>query len=523
MVTVGVPYAINGGPTITVQGPSGETARVLVAKGFIVPFTNEFPDSDPFHAQLDAQIAALEASGFPANNAVEMLYVDVALDGSVQDISSLFDFTQVPQFDRSVTAQTNEFGELNEGGLPLGIVASVIDPATDQSLGPVTSPIHLTFEGNDPPDIDPIDDITIDETQEAAFLINATDPEGDPVTLSVAVVRDSDSAVVDPGDYTFIDTGDGPGSFSWLTDDADGGPSPVPVTADDTFSQSQEVLSLTVNDPGVELFGAAVLTVNNGNNDIEGSNFGDGSWAISNVGDKNIAFIEIDVTDALFPDAVFDPFGLAGDQLGKLFSPNGGDGGTGLVIPVGGFDEDAIGITYLGAGGSEGFEKVRLEFTDFNPGETLNFSIDMDPNSIAGAIKSTLDSGAVLAGAGQWDVGGVGGAELAGSLFTVGYTDATESTGQLQGQGTGGQMGAEAARSPASPRVPSSAGRRPTPTPIPGTRSSRRRSRASASSMTSPRPRPGRRSTSTRSGSAASPRCTASPTSPPGSPSTGES
>lgn len=191
--------------------------------------------------------------------------------------------------------------------------------------------------------------------------------------------------------------------------------------------------------------GAATLTINNGSNDIEASNYGNNSFQITNVGDKNIAFIELDVSDALLPDAVFDPFGLAGDDVGKILTlNNGSDGGTGLVVPPGGFDEDAINIVYLGAGGIDGYEKIRLEFTDFNPGETISFGVDMDPNSIAGSQKSTLDSGAPLAGAGNWDVGGIGGAELSGSLFTVGYADGTSSTGQLQGQGTGEQMGSEA-------------------------------------------------------------------------------
>ncbi|GAB5378278.1 MAG: hypothetical protein AcusKO_47400 [Acuticoccus sp.] len=191
--------------------------------------------------------------------------------------------------------------------------------------------------------------------------------------------------------------------------------------------------------------GAATLTVNNGSNDIEASNFGNNSFEVSNVGTKNIAFIEIDVSDALLPDAVFDPFGLAGDDVGKIFTlNNGSDGGTGLIVPPGGFDEDAIDIVYLGNGGLDGYEKIRLEFNDFNPGESFSFGADMDPNSIAGSEKSTLDSGASLAGAGLWDVGGIGGAELSGSTFTVGYTDGSTSVGQLQGQGTGQQMGAEA-------------------------------------------------------------------------------
>ncbi|UMA66195.1 Ig-like domain-containing protein [Roseivivax marinus] len=196
---------------------------------------------------------------------------------------------------------------------------------------------------------------------------------------------------------------------------------------------------------GTPTVGAATLTVNDGATNIEQSNFGNGSFQIQNVGDKAIAWIELDVTDAILPDAVFDPFGLAGDDVGKIVTLNGGtDGGTGLIVPSGGFGAGAEGITYLGTGGIAGFERLRLEFDDFTPGKSISFGVDMDPNSIAGSDKGTLDSGASLAGAGLWDVGGIGGAELSGSTFTVGYTDGSTSTGQLQGQGADAQMGAEA-------------------------------------------------------------------------------
>jgi hypothetical protein len=39
--------------------------------------------------------ATLAATSFPANNAVVQIAVDVLLDGTIQDITSLFDFTDV--------------------------------------------------------------------------------------------------------------------------------------------------------------------------------------------------------------------------------------------------------------------------------------------------------------------------------------------------------------------------------------------------------------------------------------------
>ena len=176
--------------------------------------------------------------------------------------------------------------------------------------------------------------------------------------------------------------------------------------------------------------GAATLTVNNNNDDIQISNFGNGSFVLTNTGTKDIVSFEIDVTNALYPDSVFDPFGLAGDLTSKAMTINGGSA-TGVMEPSGGY--------YVGAGGVLGFEGVQLEFdpnTDggFNPGESVAFAVDMDPNSIAGAEKGTLDSGADPAG---WDIGGISGAELIGSTFTITFADGSTATGQLQGQTDG--------------------------------------------------------------------------------------
>ncbi|MDJ0589487.1 MAG: hypothetical protein QNJ72_05750, partial [Pleurocapsa sp. MO_226.B13] len=173
--------------------------------------------------------------------------------------------------------------------------------------------------------------------------------------------------------------------------------------------------------------GAAVLSVTADSNDVQISNFGSNSFEIVNTGDKKITQIELDVTNALYPDTVFDPFGEAGDTVAKELTINT-DGGTGVVA--------APGDSYLGTGGTAGFEAIELTFDEsvdggFESGETVGFSVDMDPNSIAGADKSPLDEGSNP----TWDVGGVSGAELIGSTFTVTFDDGTTATGQLQGAG----------------------------------------------------------------------------------------
>ncbi|MEM6487072.1 MAG: tandem-95 repeat protein [Pseudomonadota bacterium] len=298
----------DGGPQILVQGPAGETARILVTKGFIVPFTNEFADTngaafDPvnvYHDQLDAQIAALEASGFPANNAVEMQYVDIALDGTVQDISSLFDFTQVAAFDLSVPDADNEFGVLDEAQLPLGIVAGIVDPSNDQPKGPVTSPIHLTFAENAPPVIGAIADVTIDEGAEASFAVTATDADEDPITLSVVLTRDIDDSVVDPSEYSFTDNGDGTATFSWLTDEPDDGAYTAAVSADDGVNATVLPVAIIVNEIA-ETTQTVLYRVNAGGAEAAASDSGP-AWSADTLA-QNSPFLVNAGSNNVFPSS----------------------------------------------------------------------------------------------------------------------------------------------------------------------------------------------------------------------------
>jgi hypothetical protein len=178
--------------------------------------------------------------------------------------------------------------------------------------------------------------------------------------------------------------------------------------------------------------GAATLAITPGGG-IQKSNYGAGSFQLTNTGDKEIASVTIDVSGALYPDAVFDPFGKAGDSTSKPLTIDS-SGGTGVETPNKG--------SYIGKGGEDGYEAIKLDFSPstsggFDPGETVGFSIDMDPNSVAGSEKGPLDRGASP----KWDVGGVSGAELAGSRFEVTFTDGSRATGQIIGDGS--QSGAK--------------------------------------------------------------------------------
>jgi hypothetical protein len=193
------------------------------------------------------------------------------------------------------------------------------------------------------------------------------------------------------------------------------------------------------------LLGSATLSINISSNNVQISNYGVNSFQITNTGDKKIARIDIDVTSALYPDSVFDPFGLAGDTAFKALTIDT-DGGTGVVSPNSYFP-------YIGLGGTAGYKGLNLLFNEaanggFNPGEIVGFSVDMDPNSVAGSAKGPLDAGTNP----FWDVGGVSGAELIGSTFRVTFTDGTTANGQLQA--VGNQGGSQGLASQVSPNLP---------------------------------------------------------------------
>jgi hypothetical protein len=80
------------------------------------------------------------------------------------------------------------------------------------------------------------------------------------------------------------------------------------------------------------------------------------------------------------------------------------------------------------AGGDDGFQRLTLEFDDFQPGETLTFGSDGDPTSIKGAdndVQNTL-------------AGPVSGAELSGITVTVTFADGTSETIRTFGDGSAG-------------------------------------------------------------------------------------
>ncbi|MEM6693094.1 MAG: tandem-95 repeat protein [Pseudomonadota bacterium] len=267
----GVGTYSDGGPAIIVEGPAGATVRVVVAKGIIQPVTNEFfNSSDPadqsFGPVLDAQLAALAASDFPANNAAEFLTVDVVLDGTAQNISNLFDFSQVSEGAPLA---------VNEAQVPLGVVASLIDPDNnDLPLGPVTDAVYLTYAENNPPTIDPVDDVTVDEGDTVVVTVMPSDLDGDLQSVDIEIVRDSDGAIVDPGAYTFEDLGNGDYALTWQPGEADDGSYTATVSASDNAATTTETFAINVNELPDPQPGDVLYRVNAGGNEVAATDGG---------------------------------------------------------------------------------------------------------------------------------------------------------------------------------------------------------------------------------------------------------
>ncbi|MEL6566878.1 MAG: putative Ig domain-containing protein [Pseudomonadota bacterium] len=193
--------------------------------------------------------------------------------------------------------------------------------------------------------------------------------------------------------------------------------------------------------------GSVILTIMDGVNNVRSSNFGANSFELKNTGDKQVAAVFIDVRDAVYGDSVFDFDGSGGDTAAKPFDVNSETGdGTGALFEA--------GETYLlpgtqpipntsggGVTAGGGFRGLLIKFdgsdSGFENGEMVGFSGDMDPNSIAGLLKgSGADSGVDDGAIDGWDVGGVSGAELIGSKFTVVFDDGSTATGYLHSDGS---------------------------------------------------------------------------------------
>lgn len=176
----------------------------------------------------------------------------------------------------------------------------------------------------------------------------------------------------------------------------------------------------------------AIVQVTPGD-ELGASTYGDNSFIINNTGDDDILNISINTSSSFMMDVVFDPVGTAGDSVAKCLSA-GNAGNTssavGLTVPGNGGSDSADCISVFqqphnGINNAEGFDVLNLNFTDFNPGESFAFGVDIDPTT----IKGDLSSG---------DAGSISGFELIGATVSIEFASGVVYTTSLYDEGSVG-------------------------------------------------------------------------------------
>ncbi len=449
--------AVDPGATVppSISGGIFDTERWDASGGSEMQWAFDVPTAGLYEVRLYL------GNGFGGTNDPGERVFDVAIEGSVP--SNLDDIDLSAQFGHQVGGLISNTVNVSDGILNIDFLHGIENPLVNgveilqldggTPMMPTVSIVggpYTVEEAAPQVQISLLTDITVpsDETVDVTFEIvpGSAMPQMDYEYLSATATFDDQTGV-----YTDTVTIAGSSSDATVLIDI----------VDDILAESDEAFTVNLTEVSSNALigtdtatvtiedddstnGEAVLNITVDSNNVQVSNFGNNSFQITNTGDKKIAQVNIDVTNALYPDTVFDPFGLAGDTISKPLTINT-DGDTGIVGPS--------NDSYVGTGGTAGYEAIQLVFDEtvnggFEPGETVGFSIDMDPNSVAGTEKSQLDAGSDPA----WDVGGVSGAELIGSSFTATFDDGTIATGQLQGAGN--QAGSQAFASQSSPELP---------------------------------------------------------------------
>ncbi|WP_435345838.1 malectin domain-containing carbohydrate-binding protein [Haloarchaeobius sp. HRN-SO-5] len=263
-------------------------------------------------------------------------------------------------------------------------------------------------------------DATVDESPTASLSVSPQNPTaGEQVTLDASGLTDPEG-----DDLTYSWVIDGQHDHDWHDSTVEyafqtAGDHTVQVTVEDTAGNVDTASqTITVS----EATGTALVEITP-DSDVEATTYGQGSYQVTNTGEKNIAAVSFDLSSASYPDMVFDPNGTAGDPTGEGLNIVD-EGGTNITTEPGTWE--AFSQPHNGVDGDDGYDVMTVEFGDFDPGEMATFWADNDPTSIKGATVSSQEAGPVS------------GLELAGSTVTVTYEDGTTQTTQLMGDGSAG-------------------------------------------------------------------------------------
>ena len=153
------------------------------------------------------------------------------------------------------------------------------------------------------------------------------------------------------------------------------------------------------------------------NTQINASTFNTGSFIVGNesLNGERLTELRIDLSTALLPDVVFDPYGQAGDTVAKSYTLDGG-----LKQASYAFEQPHDG----------GFDVLVVRYNGFDPGDYSTFSLDIDPTSIKGAGAP-----------GPAESGSVGGLELVGATVTAKFDNGATIRAQAYRLPDGGAAG----------------------------------------------------------------------------------
>ncbi len=198
IVEITIADAGNQAPILAPIGAQSTTEGILLS--FAVSAT------DP-----DGTFPALTTSTLPAGAS----FIDNG-DGT-GEFSWTPDYTQSGSYDVTFTA--------SDGTL------------TDEELVTIT----VAEAGNQAPILDPIGPQSTTEDVLLSFTVSATDPDGTIPSLSTSAL---------PTGATFVDNGDGTGSFNWTPDFTQSGIYDVTFSASDGALTDEEIVTITVVDAG---------------------------------------------------------------------------------------------------------------------------------------------------------------------------------------------------------------------------------------------------------------------------------
>ena len=390
--------AIDGGPVWQADGEGAANSPYL-----------DLDSPDPAQDRGDAQGYGGDAAAIPAGVPQDVLNTARSSDAPfaysipVSDLAGNGNYTVTLHFAElfpgNQTAGQRSFDVAIEGQT-LGALDDV-DPSAGVGAGDVLTVSY--------------DVAVTDGTLNIAFQQDLSD---NPIVNAIEVASFSGEIDAPPG-------GSDPSDALAILDDLDD------VDSDGSYGDEVGSAKLTITPTG----------------GVRTSNFGGDSFEMENTGGKEIAAVFLDFRDALYGDSVIDFDGFGGDTAAREFGVDSGAGATGAF-----FEGNNAGTYFLpgdaplendtGEGNAPvngGYRGLLLRFdgTGFTQGEVVGFSGDMDPNSLAGLPKSGPAN--ITNGVGNWDAGGVSGAELIGSAFTVLFDDGTTATGYLGSDG--GQSG----------------------------------------------------------------------------------